>query len=490
MVLLPALAASLGLSLLLSDLASPAYAQFGDRRGTFDSLFPNYAPPPSPPRSVPSNERPADFSRAPPPRRDQPAANQVLVLGDSMADWLAYGLEDALGDSSDISITRRVRAGSGLIRNDPRELDWVAYAREAIAAAKPKYIVVMIGLNDRQSMRARVAPSSPAQPAVAPAGAAAPPAGAPAAADPGETPSPQTPDAQRGIVETLEFRSDTWAEQYTKRIDALIAVLKAANVPVFWVALPSIRGPKSTSDMQFLDELFRTRAEKAGIAYIDIWDGFVDESGRYTVQGPDFEGQTRRLRVSDGVHFTRAGARKLAHYVERELRRTMTRGITTVSLPATEPQVQTPAARPGQPAERPLSGPVLPLTASVTGQQELVGAGPSNPPVEQPVVRRVLQQGEPVPPPAGRSDDFQWPRREIAPFGKDPLVATTTDPLPVMKPAPAATTVPVPNEELRPVAAAPSGQKRTASRTRESRQQQPQQQQQQRNFGGFFEFFR
>src|SRR6476659_9043734 len=85
MVLLPALAASpLGLSLLLSDLASPAYAQFRDRHGTFDSLFPNYAPPPSPPRSVPSNERPADFSRAPPPRRDQPAANQVLVLGDSI----------------------------------------------------------------------------------------------------------------------------------------------------------------------------------------------------------------------------------------------------------------------------------------------------------------------------------------------------------------------------------------------------------------------
>ena len=73
--------------------------------------------------------------------------------------------------------------------------------------------------------------------------------------------------------------------------------------------------------MQYLDDLYRARAEKAGINYIDVWDGFVDESGRFTSQGPDFEGQTRRLRAGDGVHFTKAGARKLAHYLEREIRR-------------------------------------------------------------------------------------------------------------------------------------------------------------------------
>ena len=56
---------------------------------------------------------------------------------------------------------------------------------------------------------------------------------------------------------------------------------------------------------------------------MDVWDGFVDEGGRYAQQGPDFEGQTRRLRSGDGVHFTQAGARKLAHYVEREIRRVL-----------------------------------------------------------------------------------------------------------------------------------------------------------------------
>ena len=39
-----------------------------------------------------------------------------------------------------------------------------------------------------------------------------------------------------------EFRTDEWAATYTKRIDATIAALKSAGVPVFWVGLPSIRG--------------------------------------------------------------------------------------------------------------------------------------------------------------------------------------------------------------------------------------------------------
>ena len=132
-----------------------------------------------------------------------------------------------------------------------------------------------------------------------------------------------------------------------RRIDATVAALKAAGVPVFWVGLPSIRGPKSTSEMLYLNDLYRTRAEKAGVTYIDVWDGFVDESGRFAVQGPDFEGQIRRLRVSDGVHFTKSGARKLAHYLEREVRRMMQRGTDLVALPA-EPQAPQPSGAAGR----------------------------------------------------------------------------------------------------------------------------------------------
>ena len=140
-------------------------------------------------------------------------------------------------------------------------------------------------------------------------------------------------EAHASAKGVIEFRSDQWDKVYSRRIDKTIAALKSRGVPVFWVGLPSIRGTKSTADAVYLNNLYRARAQRAGIVYIDVWDGFVDDAGKYSSYGPDYEGQTRRLRSGDGVFFTKYGARKLAHYVEREIRRYMTNRVTTLTLP-------------------------------------------------------------------------------------------------------------------------------------------------------------
>ena len=58
-------------------------------------------------------------SRAPAAtRKPDPAATTttVVVIGDSMADWLAYGLEQAFTDTPEIAVLRKHRTHSGLIR--------------------------------------------------------------------------------------------------------------------------------------------------------------------------------------------------------------------------------------------------------------------------------------------------------------------------------------------------------------------------------------
>ena len=153
-------------------------------------------------------QAPADFSRAPSPQRkaaDAAAASTtVLVLGDGMADWLAYGLEDAFAENPDISIVRKNRAASGLIRYDTRrETEWAQIAREAITADKPKFIVMMIGVNDRQSIRERgpagAAPvvRRPGSPRTAPTPTAPPPV---VAADP-ELQAQQSADQQNAELQ-------------------------------------------------------------------------------------------------------------------------------------------------------------------------------------------------------------------------------------------------------------------------------------------------
>ena len=72
-----------------------------------------------------------------------------------MADWLAYGLEDAYSEQPDMGIIRKHKTVSGLIKYQPKgdPADWAAAAKGILATEKPDAIVVMLGLNDRVSMR-------------------------------------------------------------------------------------------------------------------------------------------------------------------------------------------------------------------------------------------------------------------------------------------------------------------------------------------------
>ncbi len=370
----------------------PSYEQ-PQRRDFFSFPFfggPRYRPPV------------ADYSKAPAPRKlETPPTSTIVVVGDSMADWLGYGLDETYADQPDTGVVREVRATAGLIRYDAKNetLDWPAVIKDQLANEKPKAIVVMLGLNDRLPIRDGAPPAkggepTPPQKPATPADAAAAAQSAAAAA--------QHPIPGR----SYDFHTDLWAELYVKRIDAMIAALKSKGVPVLWVGLPALRGPKSTSDMAYLDELYRERAERAGIYYVDIWDGFTDDQGRYAVDGPDFEGQIRRLRTADGVHFTKAGAVKLASYVDLELRRVLSNHLTPVALPE-----QAAPVKPG--TARPDVGPVLPLTVSRTdgGAGGLLGGGNEPAPLaSDALAQKVLDRGAPIAAVAGRADDFSWPR--------------------------------------------------------------------------------
>jgi hypothetical protein len=459
----PLVALAVAIALLIS-IAGPASAQFFNF-GNFGNFGGPPRPPP-PPRSgggwfggdlfapfqQQAPKRIENYSKAPPPeKRETVPERNVLVLGDSMADWLAYGLEEAYAEQPDMGVIRKAKTVSGLIKYQPKgdPADWVAAAKGILASEKPDAIVVMLGLDDRVAMREPPAEKSDSKSSDKKADKgdkkdakakpdAKPGDGKPGAKVDGATDSAAKPDDKAADTElpqdeadnadappaiapekstrspngVYQFREERWVELYTKKIEEMIAVMKSKGVPVLWVGLPAVRGTKATSDMLFLDSLYRDAAGKASITYVDVWDGFVDEAGRFLQKGPDFEGQIRQLRSYDGVYFTKAGARKLAHYVEREITRLLAARSAPIALP-TEPATPDANAQPGQPAPRPLAGPIVPLVASSVGTDQLLGGPGSRPAAVDALAARTLVKGEPLAPPAGRADDFVWPRREV-----------------------------------------------------------------------------
>jgi len=437
----------------------------------------------------------ADYSKAPPAKKPEaPPASTVVVLGDSMADWLAYGLEEAFADTPEIGIVRKNKPNSGLIRYESKsDLEWSSVARDIIATDKPAVAVMMLGLSDRGPIRERAGARAPAPAAAQPEAPAKPQDQQNADAELPDAPiaAPEAPRGRGSGGGSHEYRSEMWAELYSKRIAETIAAMKGRGVPVIWVGLPIIRGPKATSDAAYLNDLYRAQAEKAGVIYVDVWDGFVDEAGKFASFGPDVDGQTRRLRAQDGVYFTKYGARKLAHFVEREIQRVISTRALPVALPVDGGVQPSGTPRPGGPIARPIAGAVLPLTsARPSGGDELLGGGNPRPSASDPIASRVLVKGEPVAPLKGRADDFVWPPGG---GGTLPVANTIQEPgtikpeeTPVAAPA-AAQTGDKPKTEAQ-AANQPKKPRSTQATTQQRQQQQQQQQQRSQSFSpfGFF----
>jgi hypothetical protein len=400
--------------------------------------------PPRPRQQQPNlhtQQEPSESSRAPPPKKAEVKDEQtgpttsIVVMGDDMADWLGYGLEDVFSDTPEVRVVRQNKLNSGLLHYDAKgDLDWWHVARDTLAQEKVDYVVMMLGLGDRQAIRVkdlakeadtRTNDQQAKDQAAKDPQAKDRPAKDQQTKDEAEKKSGQkaattsdtdengTPAAQRNkkTAAPAEFRSEEWEKIYSRRIDDTIAALKSKGVPVIWVGLPPLRGTRSSSDAAYLNELYRARAERAGIKYVDVWDGFVDEAGRYSNYGPDYEGQVRRLRLNDGVFFTKAGAIKLARYVEQELSRYMSNRVP-VALPSGSFEA---APSDAKPSERPLVGPVIPLTGTQKDQAKdsdnLLGVPGSSPALGDAIATKVLAKGETVTAPPGRADNFAWLNR-------------------------------------------------------------------------------
>lgn len=200
---------------------------------------------------------------------------RIVVLGDSLGDGLWSGLDRSFHDDNNVEVVKQTKVSTGFTR--PDSYDWNASLDDILKSGPYQIAVVMIGSNDDQAMRVGKDWAKPG--------------------------------------------TDQWSEAYGQRVETFIKKLRAAGLAVYWVGLPVMRSPDQSDDAEAMNDVFREKAFINGAKYIETWSGFTDESGRYSAYGPDMQGQVRRLRDDDGVHFTMRGYLKLAHFVEKEIRR-------------------------------------------------------------------------------------------------------------------------------------------------------------------------
>ncbi|WP_412049924.1 MULTISPECIES: DUF459 domain-containing protein [unclassified Hoeflea] len=294
-------------------------------------------------------------------------ARNILVLGDFLANGAADGLREAFVDAPGVVVVDRTNGSSGLVRDD--YYNWIEQAPAIIEEVQPSIIVVQIGSNDRQQL------------------------------------------VVNGERESV--RSVNWLAEYERRTQKFIELLRARKTPLLWVGLPAFKSSNMTTDIVALNGIYRKLVEMAGGEFIDIWDGFVDEEGKFIFTGSDINGRQVRLRGSDGINITSAGRRKVAFYIEKPARRLLGDAAATgVASPngMNLPEIFMPPPPGEVPAAVMRTLPVTMTDPDLDGGSALLGQMPAAASLVKSPRDRLVLDGELTEAPEGRADNFAWPR--------------------------------------------------------------------------------
>lgn len=295
-------------------------------------------------------------------------ATRVAVFGDDLAVDVGKALDRFYANDPTTAVLQQAVPSSGFVR--PDYFDWSKAIAQQITANSFDVAVVMIGVNDRQSM---------------------------------------TVDGT-----SLKSLSDDWNKEYAARLADFLGQLRAANKPVVWIGMPPTAPPMLSAAMSQISSMERLAAFSSGAQFVDIYDKFLDDNGNYTARGPDVNGQDALMRRSDGIHFTNAGADKVAFYASQSIKLVSHGGA---GLAVVDPLAGSDAAtllRPpyqglGQGRLLQLAGAVIPLTGTQPRATELIEAG-------SPAVNSGFDMKQLLQAPVGRADAFG--------VGVDPEAAT------------------------------------------------------------------
>ncbi len=368
---------------------------------------------PTPPAEDVAKETPK------PPAKN--AAFFVDVLGDSLGQMLADGLDDALADRADVAVVHKAKGSSGLVSSD--FYDWPTAINDLLAGREGGKDTAKNAAKDN-STNAKPAADKPAAETAKPGAAKAD-----AAVKADKKPEPADKDAKPPRIDvavmmigsndrqpireggkSLAFGTPEWTAAYTRRVNAIDETFRAHGIPLIWVGIPITKDDGFADAMASLNDITRDTAAKSGAVYVDTWEAFSDDNGDFASYGPDINGQTVRLRSTDGIHFTRAGDRKLAHFVVTHVLRALDGKTPAPQLPTAEA-----TEGGGKPvaAAKPDAGPIRNLNEMPDSRNGTLASlpTPSQAPKSDPLVATIITRGEAVPIPAGRADDARWPAK-------------------------------------------------------------------------------
>ena len=197
---------------------------------------------------------------------------KVVIFGDSLVGMPGATLKRLLKGTG-ASVTNDYKSSTGLSR--PDFYDWPARVTAEKRRLRPDVVVMMFGANDWQNIRSG------------------------------------------GHVYSRGTKA--WDAAYEARIGRLMDIARTGHTVVYVVGQPIPgRSLGYARHMAHINRLAESEARKRpDVRFVSTWALFATPSGRYASSLRTSTGKLVRMRSGDKIHFTGAGAARLAREIRR-----------------------------------------------------------------------------------------------------------------------------------------------------------------------------
>lgn len=207
---------------------------------------------------------------------------RFLFVGDSMVQSpLGTDLEKKLMTLKRSFVIKKGVVSSGLLR--PDYYDWPKKLNKFIGIYQPKILVVMLGTNDISAL--------------------------------------YHPKRKRFYA----FNSKRMKRYYRQNVRNLMQIVNNYNLKAFWIGLPATEKDEVNEKLKVINSIHKDVARGfKNIYYIKTWDLFRNEDEsvkKYIIA----EGRKKKIRSSDGVHYTEIGGAYAGKHIFKKIKETIKR---------------------------------------------------------------------------------------------------------------------------------------------------------------------
>lgn len=242
-------------------------------RGPMLAQAPTTTVPTVPSTTAAGPEPTAPSTTVGPQRREVTAADPLVVYigGDSLVGQFGPMLDNRMAESGLVEAEFVYEFESGLSR--PDFVDWPVRLASVSDDLDPDVFVLYFGGNDAQAI--------------------------------------YMPDGT-----WIEYDTPEWEAEYRSRVAGVMDMLAEAGHWVYWMGMPIVQSDTFRPRVEFLNQIYESEAKgRERMRFVEAWSVFQGPDGGYSEYLTNSEGDLVDMRLDDGVHYTTAGAIRLAEVV-------------------------------------------------------------------------------------------------------------------------------------------------------------------------------